>query len=321
MFNDVQAVTQTTAQTSQMFHDDDLAGEFEIDAASDAALLDTLFTLAIVTDKANLVVVIPGDDRAGMTGDLASPLDRAVALLPEAMPTHIAPATNPDLRRFFSALRQQKVHAGFLVIDLRIKPDATLEQLAASLLRAKQAEPASSELYANAIGATLAARIAEESPLRAEGARRPCGTLSKWRLKRAIEYIDAHLGETITLAEMAEAARLTRMHFAAQFRASTGLPPHAFLLRRRIDRAKQLLLDDRETIVGVALTVGFQTQAHFTTVFKRFVGDTPYQWRRAQAAGRTPARAQRRGVAQPGRVQAPAGRWPSHDASQGAMIS
>lgn len=109
--------------------------------------------------------------------------------------------------------------------------------------------------------------------------RRPKSGLPKWRFKRVAAYIDENLGESITLADMAQAAGLSRMHFAAQFRIATGVRPHEFLLRRRIERAQEMLLETRDPLVEIALAVGFQTQAHFTTVFRRFVGDTPYQWR------------------------------------------
>jgi AraC-like DNA-binding protein len=69
------------------------------------------------------------------------------------------------------------------------------------------------------------------------------------------------------------------MHFASQFRAATGLRPHEFLLRRRVGRAEDLLRNSPIAIAEIALTVGFQTQAHFTTVFKKIVGCTPRQWR------------------------------------------
>ncbi len=127
--------------------------------------------------------------------------------------------------------------------------------------------------------------------------RRPCAALPKWRLKRVVDHIEAHLGEPITLGDLAAAAKLTRMHFAAQFRVATGLRPHEYLLRRRIDEARRLLLDESLSIVEIALTVGFQTQAHFTTVFGRFVGETPSRWRRAQAAERKPITTPRRGGA------------------------
>ncbi|OZA84711.1 MAG: hypothetical protein B7X76_06295 [Azorhizobium sp. 39-67-5] len=103
--------------------------------------------------------------------------------------------------------------------------------------------------------------------------------LPKWRLKRVEAYIEAHLDGPVTLADMALAAGLSRMHFASQFRIATGMPPREYLLRRRIERAQRMLLETGEPVVETALAVGFQTQAHFTTVFRRFVGDTPYRWR------------------------------------------
>lgn len=114
--------------------------------------------------------------------------------------------------------------------------------------------------------------------------RRLKSGLPKWRFKRVASYVEENLGEPITLADMANAAGLSRMHFAAQFRIATGMRPHEYLLRQRIEKAQQMLLETRDPLVEIALCVGFQTQAHFTTVFRRFVGDTPYQWRCANRA-------------------------------------
>jgi AraC-like DNA-binding protein len=107
--------------------------------------------------------------------------------------------------------------------------------------------------------------------------------LQRWRLKRAVDYVEAHLGDPIRLPDLAAAAGLTRMHFAAQFRIAMGIRPHHYILQRRIDRARELLRDSELALVDVALSVGFQTQAHFTTVFKRFVGQTPCRWRQLSA--------------------------------------
>ena len=111
----------------------------------------------------------------------------------------------------------------------------------------------------------------------------PVGGLQKWRLKRVAEYVDSHLSKKITLSDLAAVAGLSRMHFASQFRMATGLRPHEYLLRQRIRRADELLRNTAMTIVEVALSVGFQTQAHFTTVFKRIAGSTPAQWRNAHS--------------------------------------
>ena len=109
--------------------------------------------------------------------------------------------------------------------------------------------------------------------------QRQIRTLQKWRLKRVVEYVENHLSEKIALSDLAAVAGLSRMHFASQFRTATGLRPHEFLLGRRIQRAEELLRNTTMPIVEIALTVGFQTQPHLTTVFKRFAGCTPGRWR------------------------------------------
>jgi AraC-like DNA-binding protein len=73
------------------------------------------------------------------------------------------------------------------------------------------------------------------------------------------------------------------MHFAAQFRAATGMRPHEYLVWQRIERAMILLRDHHQPLCEVALGVGFKTQAHFTTVFKRVTGKTPNEWRHQNA--------------------------------------
>ncbi|HEY2247125.1 MAG TPA: AraC family transcriptional regulator [Bradyrhizobium sp.] len=115
----------------------------------------------------------------------------------------------------------------------------------------------------------------DELKLKARRAR----ALQAWRLKRVIEYIDNHPSGNIGLSDLASIAGLSRMHFASQFRAATGFRPHEFLLRRRVRRSKELLRNQPMAIAEIALTVGFQTQAHFATVFKKIVGCTPRQWR------------------------------------------
>jgi len=103
--------------------------------------------------------------------------------------------------------------------------------------------------------------------------------LQKWRMKLVQNFIDQNLDKSISLANLAKVAGLSPMYFAAQFRAATGLRPHDFLLQRRIERSKELLAIPNNRLIEIALEVGFQTQAHFTTVFKRFVGTTPARWR------------------------------------------
>lgn len=154
------------------------------------------------------------------------------------------------------------------------------------------------EHCAEALRRTIEARLAGLRPAMratdcrgdADLSRQPVRALQKWRLKRVVEYVDTNLSSKVSLLDLAAVAGLSRMHFACQFRAATGLRPHEFLLQRRICRAKELMRGTSMTIAEIALTVGFLTQAHFTTVFKRFVGYTPRQWRTANQLASAPRR-------------------------------
>jgi AraC family transcriptional regulator len=167
--------------------------------------------------------------------------------------------------------------------------DPVVERLARALVDGDRLGGSHGRLYADCISIAIIARLmasASETPT----AERPKVTdLARWRLKRAIDYVEARLAEPVRLADVASAAGLTRMHFAAQFRAATGLSPHEYLLRRRIERAQEMLDSTAMSMVDVALSVGFQTQSHFTTVFKRFTGQPPQTWRRARGGATIPA--------------------------------
>jgi AraC-like DNA-binding protein len=162
--------------------------------------------------------------------------------------------------------------------DFAVLSDPAVEKLVQALVHADNCDEAFGRVYLDSLGLAIASRLiaAHLVPRGSSGAR---GALAKWRLKRVFEHIDASLDGPISLRDLANAAGLTRMHFAAQFRASTGFSPHHYVLRRRIARAQELLLNPELSIAGVALDVGFQTQAHFTVVFKKIVGETPNGWR------------------------------------------
>ena len=132
----------------------------------------------------------------------------------------------------------------------------------------------SDECYVDSVGQTLVMHIA-----RMELSSPTTNALPKWRLKRVQDYVEAHSDKALTLADLAAVAGLSRMYFAGQFRAATGLRPHDYLLHQRIERAKSILSGTGMGLAEVALTVGFQAQSHFSTVFKRLTGQSPARWR------------------------------------------
>jgi AraC-like DNA-binding protein len=107
--------------------------------------------------------------------------------------------------------------------------------------------------------------------------------LAPWRVKRAVDFIELNLATSLRLADIAHAAGLSPMHFAAGFRSATGFSPRAYLRERRIERAKTKLISDDLSIDEIAIDVGFRSRTHFITVFRRQTGHPPARWRRCGA--------------------------------------
>ena len=103
--------------------------------------------------------------------------------------------------------------------------------------------------------------------------------LSPARLRRVLDCIEAHLGENMSQRRLADIAQLSMDHFAQLFRHSTGLPPHRYVLQRRIARAQELVAERRLSLAEIGYELGFPSQAHFTTMFRRLVGTTPGAYR------------------------------------------
>ncbi|MFM0363401.1 helix-turn-helix domain-containing protein [Paraburkholderia sediminicola] len=146
----------------------------------------------------------------------------------------------------------------------------------------EEAEPvadASHQLHSDSVCDAIVARLVAQAAEQTRPSARRAASLPRWRLRRALDFIEANLAQPIGLADVAASTGLTRMHFAAQFRSTTGYSPHAYLLRRRIEHAQMLLRSSALSVLDVALSCGFGSHAHFTTVFGRIVGEPPNIWR------------------------------------------
>jgi len=99
------------------------------------------------------------------------------------------------------------------------------------------------------------------------------------RLRRVTEYIQQNLDKDLRLAELAAVVCMSPYHFARLFKGSTGVPPHRFVVRQRIARARGVLATPEPSIAQISRMVGFRTPSHFTTVFRRLLGITPGAYR------------------------------------------
>jgi AraC-like DNA-binding protein len=107
------------------------------------------------------------------------------------------------------------------------------------------------------------------------------GGLPSWRLKRAIELLEVDLAKMPTLAEVAELIGLHPTSFCRGFKQSTGLSPHRYMLVHRVNRAKEMMDDQRLSLTEIALECGFSSSSQFSVVFKKIAGMSPREFRRS----------------------------------------
>jgi AraC family transcriptional regulator len=107
------------------------------------------------------------------------------------------------------------------------------------------------------------------------------GSLAAWQVRCTLLHIEANLETTLQASELARITQLSVSHFSRAFRISFGQPPHTYVMARRIEKAKRLILsDERIPLAEVALSCGLSDQAHLCRMFRKLVGVTPAAWRR-----------------------------------------
>jgi AraC-like DNA-binding protein len=121
--------------------------------------------------------------------------------------------------------------------------------------------------------------------LRSQIMPKPIGKgLAAWQRDHALQFLLSDLSADFPVAELASRCGLSRSYFTRAFRISTGLPPHRWLMRFRIERAQEKLERTSESIAEIALSCGFADQSHLTRVFHAIIGSSPAAWRRQRKA-------------------------------------
>lgn len=105
------------------------------------------------------------------------------------------------------------------------------------------------------------------------------GGLSKSKLRQILDYIQVNLDRDLSLTELAELAQLSSHHFGKLFKQSMGVSPYQYVLKCRIEKAKDLLANRKLSVVEIGQLVGFYDQSHFSNVFRRYTNLTPRQYR------------------------------------------
>src|SRR5580693_7529502 len=160
--------------------------------------------------------------------------------------------------------------------------DTSLKHLGMTVLSSLQRSKPAPKIFLDYIGQAILAHatqvyggtVGSPGPVR--------GQLAPWQVRRAKDFLNANLCGDVSLASLAAECNLSVSHFAHAFRRTFGQPPHRWLMERRIDAVKNLLLTSRLTLAEVATQCGFADQSALSRSFKRVLNESPGEWRRSR---------------------------------------
>lgn len=166
--------------------------------------------------------------------------------------------------------------------------DQKIQWLMRELLAEAQRGAPGGGLYVESLSCALLAYIAEAYG-KGKACNQPVGALSAINRHRIIDYIEAHLGEEMSITGLAKEVGLSPDHFARCFAASFGQPPHRYVRQRRIELARRMLTLSSRSIAEISSELGFSDQSHFTRVYRQQTGMTPSQTRSSRNSNVTRA--------------------------------
>ena len=132
-------------------------------------------------------------------------------------------------------------------------------------------------LFADSLASALATRLLVLQTKKKVSDSKSDRALPAWRLRHVIEYIDAHLDQDLSLAELAGVAGFSRSHFQPLFKQAVGIPVHRFVLERRVERARLRLLEGEKSVMQISLEAGFAHPSHMARCMRRILGVSPSQ--------------------------------------------
>ena len=164
------------------------------------------------------------------------------------------------------------------VVEACAPVDPVIRNVGLALLSELESEGVGGRLYAESLANVLAVHLLRHYAS-SNNAPRFVGGLSGQRLRRVLHFIANNYESDLSLTELAAVAGMSAFHFAREFKRETGLPPHQYLIKFRVERAKALLAESELPLVEVSSRAGFSHQSHFTRLFRKLTGTTPQSYR------------------------------------------
>ena len=206
------------------------------------------------------------------------PVIRSFKGRPDVLQLYIAPALVDEVAAQDCGLDPARA----CLVEHLVVPDETLDRLGRLLLA--EAEAPGERLFADTLIRALVVHLLRRysSYTSHPPADPPGAAVAGWRLPRVIEHMNANLAEDLSLAQLAAVGGIGPTHFARAFRAAMGELPHRYLVRLRVERARDLLERTTLPVIEVGLRCGFEQPNHFATMFRKITGLSPRAYRKAR---------------------------------------
>lgn len=166
------------------------------------------------------------------------------------------------------------------LMELVLPKDEFIQNIALILLDELPKQENSSSLYLESLAQTLTLHIFKNYANLTKSFDYCKGGLSGAVFRRVKEFITQNLEQKLMLSEIARVGGLSEFHFARAFRLTAGETLNRFVMRQRIEKAKELLSETDLPLVEICFRTGFRTQSHFTTIFRQHTLLTPQNWRK-----------------------------------------
>jgi AraC family transcriptional regulator len=190
---------------------------------------------------------------------------------------HLAIFLDPSL--VLRAAAESRVSNDVEVKESCAPSDPVISSIALALLAELESQNESGRLYADSLANILALHLVRHYTASGNGDHRFVGGLSGHKQRLVLEFIDANYARDLSLSELAAVAGMSTFHFAREFKRATATTPHQYLMKLRVERAKELLSKSEMPLIDVSSEAGFSDQSHFTRLFRRLTGTTPQSYR------------------------------------------
>lgn len=190
---------------------------------------------------------------------------------------HLAIFVDPAL--VLRAAQESRASRSVEIVESCTPVDPVINNVGMALFSELESNNVGGRLYAESLGNVLAVHLLRHYTAQGDGPQRIVGGLSGHKLRHVLDFIGDNYGQDLSLGELSAVAGLSTFHFAREFKRTTGITPHQYLIRFRIDRAKEMLATGELPLIDVGLQSGFSHQSHFTRLFRKLTGTTPLSYR------------------------------------------